>query len=158
MARFKQTCLTPQLHQQIVAAVRAGGYPHLAAQAFGVRTSVLKDWLRRGIKDHAREPYRSFARAVTEAHAQARLKAEVAVLQDDPKWWLEHGPGRERAAKPGWSTAVKAAEKTAARRDVLHDPEILALLHLIVDALQPFPEARRAVAAVLLQQGVRMAA
>src|SRR5437762_13230908 len=87
--------LTPQLRSQIVAGVRAGGYPHVAAEAWGVPRAIFDLWLERGQAKDGREPYASFARDVQTAYAQARLRAELAVFEDDPKVWLAHGPGRE---------------------------------------------------------------
>src|SRR5438094_6168105 len=113
MAATRHTRLTLELHRQIVAAIRAGGYPHIAAQAFGVPAVVWDEWLRRGTAPAARPPYRWFARDVQQAHAQARLRAEIHVLGEAPKLWLEHGPGRDRADCPGWAGAVKPAADAA---------------------------------------------
>ena len=60
------------------------------------------DWLRRGNEKNAWEPYRTFAIDVRQAFAQARLRAEVAGFEKDPKAWLIHGPGRESEQQPGW--------------------------------------------------------
>ena len=46
---------------------------------------VFDDWLKRGLDANGREPYRSFANEVRQAYAQARLRAELAVFEDDPK-------------------------------------------------------------------------
>ena len=41
------------------------------------------------------------------AHAQARLRAEAAVLRKVPLAWLRFGPGRDRGPDaPGWTRAV----------------------------------------------------
>jgi hypothetical protein len=144
--------LTPQLRAQILAGIRAGGYPHVAAQAWGVSRELLDDWLRRGSGSAAREPYRLFAHDVRQAHAQARLRAEFAVFQDDPKVWLEHGPGREGPDNPGWTVSVKPVEPGPdGSRNVLGDPEIMAIFQLVLHALMPYPEARACVADQLLQ-------
>ena len=97
----KRFRLTPQLRSQIVAAIRSGGYPHVAAEAFGVAKEIFDDWFKRGHENGAREPYLTFGREVSEAIAQARLRAEMSVFKDDPKVWLEHGPGRETPTLPG---------------------------------------------------------
>src|SRR5262245_59434222 len=52
----RQPRLTLELHRQIAAAIRAGGFPHIAAQAFGVPAPVWDNWLRRGTARGAREP------------------------------------------------------------------------------------------------------
>ena len=150
--------LTPQLRSQIVAGIRAGGYPHVAAEAWGVPKDVFDDWLKRGLDANAREPYRSFACEVRQARAQARLRAELALFQDDPKNWLEHGPGRETDSNPGWSVAVKPAETLAERRNILLDPELMQLFRTLMQVLLPYPEARVQVAQALMNLGMEAAA
>ena len=142
--------LTPGLREQIVSSVRAGGYPHVASEALGVPKDVFDDWLKRGNADDAREPCRSFARDVRQAFAQARLRAEIEVYKDDPKLWLIHGPARETTERPGWSVSVKPAEPSATTRNALCDPELMALLGTLMQALMPYPEARAHVAQALV--------
>ena len=117
--------LTPEVSAQIVAGIRAGGYPHVAAEAWGVPKDVFDDWLERGNRKNAWEPYRSFARDVRQAFAQARLSAEMAGFKKDPKLWLVHGPGRESEQRPGWSVSVKPTEASAETHNVLLDPELM---------------------------------
>lgn len=143
MARRKPPRLTPELQQRIVATIRAGGYPHVAAQAAGVSAALFDEWLERGRAEGAWEPYRSFAEDVREAAAQARLRAETALFQDEPKRWLAHGPGRESAASPGWSAAVKPAASVAEGHRALLDPTFLEFVRELLEALKLFPEAHR---------------
>jgi hypothetical protein len=150
-SRFR---LTPALRKDIVAAVRAGGYPHVAAEAWGVPKEVFDDWLKRGEEADAREPYRSFAHDVRQAFAQARLCAEMAVYKDEPKVWLIHGPGRETEGHPGWSVSVKPAESSEQERNALCDPEMMALFRTVLQALASYPEARIRVAEVLMNVGM----
>jgi hypothetical protein len=147
--------LTPGLRSQIVAGVQAGGYPHVAAEAFGVPKAVFDDWLKRGSDKNARQPYLSFARDVCQAFAQARLRAEIEIFKEEPKIWLIHGPGREAVDSPGWSVSVKAAETSANDRNALLDPELMALLRALLLALEPFPEARAQVAQAIVHLEVK---
>jgi len=147
--------LTPELSKQIVAAIRAGGYPHVAAEASGVPKDVFDDWLAQGNRKNAWEPFRSFAMAVREAFAQARLRAEVEGYKKNPRMWLVNGPGRESEQRPGWSTSVKPAATTPESRNVLCDPEIMELFHKVLEALNPFPDARQKVADALAEHGMK---
>src|ERR1700678_4070987 len=104
--------LTPELEAKIVASIRAGGYPVVAAQAWGVSKELFERWLARGRRKNAREPYRRFARNVDQALGQARLRAEMDAYKDDPKSWLKHGPGKELPGQPGWSALVKSADSS----------------------------------------------
>ncbi len=154
----KRVRLTRELRAQIVAAIRAGGYPHVAAEAWGVPKDIFEAWLKRGNAKNSLDPYRSFARDVRQAFAQARLRAEMTGFEKDPKLWLVNGPGRESEQRPGWSVSVKPMETTAESHNVLRDPEVMQLFHTVLIALGPFPEARAAVAKALMDVGLKPAA
>ena len=143
MAKRSEPRLTPLRHQQIVSAIRAGGFPQVAAQAYDVPAPLLDAWLKRGQAPRAREPYRSFAHDVDTALAQARLRAETELFVEEPKRWLANGPGRDSTDNPGWSIAVKPVTTTSATRSALLDPEFLQLVHELLEALRLFPEAHR---------------
>ena len=149
----KRFRLTPEVQGQIVSSIRAGGYPHVAAEAWGVPKSVFEDWIKRAARDKAREPYRSFGNEVRAAHAQARLRAEIEIYQADPKCWLVHGPGRETAAGPGWSVLVKPAAAEPEDGNVLFSGAVMALFQVVIKTLEPFPEARVLVAKVISKLG-----
>lgn len=138
--------LTPDLQRQVVAYIRAGSYPHVAAEAAGIPAEVFDDWLRKGSLQRAKKHYQQFRAAVLAAQAQARLSAEIAVLRDDPKTWLTKGPGKETPDKPGWSGVVKPLISLTDNRSVnlLSDPTSSALITLLLNALAQFPEARKA--------------
>jgi hypothetical protein len=141
--------LTPALGQQICAYIRAGGYPAVAAEAAGIPVPVFRRWLARGMKQGARQPYRSFAEAVRQAQAQARLGAEMAGHKKDGLTWLKCGPGREAGSAPGWTQPLRAAPAEQREEDVLRRPEVARLIKVLLDALTPHPEARAAAAAAL---------
>jgi hypothetical protein len=135
--------LTPEVEAQILAFIRAGGYPHVAAEAAGVPAAVFARCLARARRRDAPEHLRQFAADVRKAAAQARLRAEVHAYDKDPELWLTKGPGRERAGCPGWSGLVRPdPQATAAGED---PPDVLALVATLARVLQPHPEARAAV-------------
>lgn len=150
--------LTAEVRSQILGSIRAGGYPHIAAEAWGMTKETFDDWMRRAAEPGAREPYRSFAKDVRLAFAQARLRAELNVFEHEPKIWLIHGPGRETDAMPGWSVSVKAAELSAVGRNVLMDPDLMRLFHKVIEALDRYPDARIEVADALMKMGVPIVA
>jgi hypothetical protein len=139
MARIK---LTPELEQQILSGIRVGGYPHVAAEAYGVPRALFEKWMRHGEK-HRTQPYRRFWRKVCQAQAQARLKAEMDARAKDARFWLHYGPGKETADTPGWSATVKPAPHRS-RAGTHLDPELFAQLAVILEVLLPYPEARQA--------------
>jgi len=141
--------LTPDLERLIIAAVRAGGYVHVAAEAAGVPRRVLRRWLARGRKD-AR--YRQFRLSVMQARAHARLTAEWELRNKDAKTWLQNGPGKEVIDAPGWGKEVIDAPgwgKSAADAPPNDQGDLWRLLGLLNEALTPFPEARQAAAAAI---------
>lgn len=142
--------LTPAIQQTILAYIRAGGYPHVAAAAAGVPQAVFERWLRLGQEPGGRRAYRQFFTAVLQAQGQVRLGAEIAVLKNKPLDWLKCGPGKEMPGSPGWTSTVKALAAEP-RVNPLLRPEIQHLVAVLLRLLTPFPEARAAVAEALVQ-------
>lgn len=140
--------LTPEVHQTIVAYLRAGGYPHVAAEAAGIPYRVFRGWLRTGSRGDSAKRYRAFARDVVQAIAQTRLLAESEVFKHDKRTWLRNGPGKEAEQIPGWSNPPRAEGRAPWEQgptDLLRSPEVLDLIRRLRTALEPFPEARDAV-------------
>jgi len=138
--------LTAEVQQAIVAYVRAGGYPHVAAEAAGVPGRVFERWLRRAAEGDER--FRALAEAVRQARAQA-------------------GWGRRwrRATSGRWTGCAAArASRRRSRPDgrarcgrrgrggglVLLEPEAQALFRAMLAGLGAFPEARVALARVAI--------
>jgi hypothetical protein len=138
--------LTPQLEQTIVAYIRAGGWPWIAAEAAGVPRTVFDRWMERGSAESARPAYRRFRLAILQAHAQARLGAEVAVLKGKPLDWLKSGPGREAPPRSGWTSAARPPAPPRAAPTALDDPQVQQIFAQVLEALAPWPEARALVA------------
>src|SRR3954449_11155033 len=108
------TRLNRGLQEQIVAAIRAGAFPHVAAQAFGVSRRTFEKWRRLGRCNEGDAEFFSFASAVSEAIAQARLRAEMEVFTEQPRIWLQHGPGRDASDCAGWTVAIKPIMRSRA--------------------------------------------
>jgi hypothetical protein len=139
--------LTPEIESAIVSYIRSGGYLWVAAEGAGIPRRVFAQWLRRGAKLRSRSRYRSFYVLVLQARAQARLAAEIETRKKDPRSWLTHGPGKERAGAPGWTNPGKArpaVKKTT--DDALATAKLLEIMSPVLEALAPFPDARAAVA------------
>ena len=145
----KRPLLTSAVEKMILAYVRAGGFAHVAAEAAGIPRDLFDEWMRKGEGDRTVKKYRLFAVAVRQAEAQARLGAEVAALKDKPMDWLKAGPGKETAAKPGWSALAKPRGGGDKPTPLLLDPGVQAFLRALLSALEAYPEARAAVAKVL---------
>jgi hypothetical protein len=140
----------PEQAEQILSFLRAGAFPHVAAEAAGLQRQVFRRWLKSGEKKRAREPFRTFAREVRKACAQARLRAELAAWKLDPKFWLKYGPGRELPDCPGWTGETRAGScGDPAAEDLALHPQWNQLCALLLGALDPFPEARFTLAEML---------
>jgi hypothetical protein len=136
--------------RMILLAIRAGGFPHVAAEAAELPAMVFDRYLRAGRRRRAPRRLREFAERVRQAVAQARLKVEIEVREKDPKFWLQHGPGRETTARPGWTTATRPVFRDKGQEvNPLESPEWARLWPVLLDALTPFPDARAAVAAAI---------
>ena len=147
----KPPLLTPEIEKTIVAYVRAGGYAHIAAEAAGIPRAVFEEWMRKGEAKRPSKAFKDFAIAVRQAEAQARLGAEVAALKDKPMDWLRAGPGKETTAKPGWSALAKPRAGAGKATSLLMDEGVQTLLRVLLQALEPYPDARAAIAGVLMK-------
>lgn len=136
----------------ICSWVRQGAFPHVAASAAGVAPEVWKRWLEAGKKALRQSaPYYKFFRELEKAKAQARIRAEIAVFDADPKTWLRSGPGKETADSAGWTTLVKPAIMNQQQINILASPEWNQLWAHILGVLGSFPDARTALADALIQ-------
>jgi hypothetical protein len=142
---------TAKIQEAIAAYVRAGGYPHVAAEAAGVPREVFEEWLRKAEGERPRKEYKAFAEALRDAAAQARLAAETRALKDKPMDWLKAGPGKETASEPGWSALAKPRPGAAEEAPLSENPQVQKWVRVVLRALEPFPEARAAVAAALAE-------
>jgi hypothetical protein len=92
---------------------------------------------------------------VRTAKAQARLKAEMAVMEDNPAKWLQQGPSKEKPEQEGWTVPVKPILREANQTiDVLLSPQMQGLFATILQLLEPFPEARARIATTLADESV----
>jgi hypothetical protein len=136
---------TPQLEESILAAIRAGSFPEVAAAAFGVPKRLFRKWKQQG---NVHDP-ESFAHKVAKARATARLDAEIRTHEKDPRLWLRAGPGRETKDAAGWTAFVRSQARAGAEINIFETPVILRLLTVLREALAPFPEALDAVTQAL---------
>jgi hypothetical protein len=153
--------LTPEAQNEIVAFIRAGSFPHVAAEAAGIPAFVFRRWLALGNPDGRRRGWRPHPlytplwNAVRQATAQARVLAETNAMRDLTARWLMHGPGKEQPNASGWSQAVRPQPAPPTpETSFLMDPEVRAMLAALLHALEPFPEARAAAAAAMDDSGV----
>lgn len=135
--------------RSILAAIRQGVYPWVAAEATGISREQFAAWL----KSRERR-YRRFAQEVRKARAWARLVAERHLFSDEPRVWLKSGPGREQNGEPGWSKDVPPLlGKESRLPHPLTDAAWRDLLGKVLETLTPFPEARAALIATLQLSG-----
>jgi hypothetical protein len=139
--------LTSEIEQKIVNFIRAGGFPWVAAEAAGIPRKIFHSWLRLGKRRRAKKLYRRFYQSVIEARAHARLTAELETRKNDPRFWLRHGPGREKPGAPGWTNPIKPIQlRKASQEERFMSPEFMRFLSRLMEILGPYPEPRAAVA------------
>jgi hypothetical protein len=139
----RPTLLTPERHKAIVAAIRAGSFDWIAAEASGISRETFRIWMRKGERDK-RKPYLALAADVRAARAQARLSAEIEVRRDQPFNWLRYGPGREREGEEGWTESSEIRHSGSV--GVMYSQEWTVISVAIEAALEAYPEAKIAVA------------
>jgi hypothetical protein len=136
--------LKPEVEAAIIAGIRAGGFPQVAAEAAGVPREVFDKWLRFGSQRKS-GPYKAFRMKVMQAQAQARLKAEIDVREKRPLQWLQGGPGKEKPNDPGWSATVKPLLQDNRSVNILANSDFTTLLATIMQVLAPYPDAKKAI-------------
>jgi hypothetical protein len=140
----------PEVVPSILAAIRAGGYPHVAAAAFGITKRVFDAWMNLGEGDRPKAPYKTFALQVRQAEAQARLRAEMGVMDEDPRFWLKNGPGRESEDTKGWAAMVRPILTGPTQNiNLFGSPDFLKFLSTMRTILAPHPELLAQLAAAL---------
>lgn len=98
----RPTKLTPDKHDRIITALKAGNYFETAARYAGVDPSTAHRWLNRGKDEDAPTEYQEFRNAVESARAEAEAR-NVALIQ--------------QAANTGtWQAAAWFLERTAHQR------------------------------------------
>jgi transposase-like protein len=74
----RRSKLTPETHEAIVKAVKAGASFENAAQAAGIDESTLYRWLRDGETEDASEVKRQFREDLYRAHAEVEVRVVAA--------------------------------------------------------------------------------
>ena len=152
MSDVRSWKITTEYVSRVAAFVRAGGFAAVASEAAGVPAAVFAAWLR-SARGRPRNPlYKQLDDEVRTAAAQSRLAAEIKVFEKRPEVWLRHGPGKETAAAPGWSQAVKPAGPEGPA-DLLASREVQEALGVLIAALAEFPELRLRIAGLLEAAG-----
>ena len=131
---------TPEITQMISSYLQAGGTPEVAAQAAGISEQTFNQWVAKGKTTRAPKAFKAFYRAVEQAHAQARLRAEIAAFNDKPLEWLKSGPCKGEVE---WGKRASGKKPVVDPLPQLHTQKFLQLL---LKVLQAYPEARKALA------------
>lgn len=141
--------ITPQLQRDILAFIRAGGHPEVAAEVAGVPREVFQRWMQQAKRPRASRLVRTLALQVRQAQAQARLAAEAEVFKSRPLDWLKCGPGKEVPNARGWSTPPRPLLLPEQDQVSLQHRVVQELVASLLDSLADYPEARQAAAARL---------
>jgi len=137
---------TPEMELQVLGAIRGGAFPHVAAAAFGVPRPVFVEWMHRG-RQQQRGAYRAFWLKVEQARGQARAVAEHEARDQDLKFWLRYGPGK--GGLSSWGAVRRQAKPGGG--DAMADPTFRKFLAGFIELLEPHPELRQAVTALVGQ-------
>ena len=103
--------LDPEIETRLLKYVRAGGFAWVCAESAGISRATFHRRMQQGAQDEdaGRETaFCAFREKVRQAHAEARLSAEIEVRRDEPLAWLTKGPGRTQPDAPGWTDAGEA--------------------------------------------------
>jgi hypothetical protein len=139
--------LTPERETEILAYIRAGAYPHVAAAAAGVPETTWNTWKERSTR---RGQYQAFFTKIKQASAQARVMAEIDARKEDVRFWLKNGPGKEQPDNPGWAAMVRPLlTGTNQTINLFSSRDFLAFMATLRAVLAPYPEALQALSIAL---------
>jgi len=136
---------TPEITQMISSYLQAGGTPAIAAQAAGISEQTFNQWVAKGKTTKAPKALKAFYKAVEQAHAQARLRAEIAAFNDKPLEWLKSGPCKGEVE---WGKRASGKKPVVDPLPQLHTQKFLQLLLKVLEA---YPDARKALADAMHQ-------
>lgn len=117
--------------REMLAFVQAGGMPEIAASAAGVEERRFHFWKVQLKKSGCPKRIRQWFQKLQQAHGQAVLRAQITAFNEKPLDWLKN-------------TSKEKGEPTPA-----DDSPLNSMLPVILKTLEPFPEARLALAKVL---------
>jgi len=136
---------TAEITQMITSYLQAGGSPAIAAGAAGISEQLFNQWITKGKTSRAPRALKAFYKAVEQAHAQARLRAEISAFNDKPLEWLKSGPCKGEVE---WGKKASGKKPVVDPLPQLHTQKFLQLL---LKVLQAYPEARKALADAMHQ-------
>ena len=108
----RHTLLTPELADNLLAALRAGAYLHVAARAVGIRRETLADWMRRGREGDA--PFAELLTQIEEAQAAGEVRNVATVANAARENWQAAAWLLERGYPERWgrvSTRLRLPDK-----------------------------------------------
>lgn len=117
------TKLTPQVHEKIVRAVRAGSFFSTACLHAGVSPETGWEWLRRGRGEDERRKtplYAAFAEDIARANADAELRAQTQLVVAGQQDWRANLAYLERRFPERW--ALRRYEVQMAQNDEWEGP------------------------------------
>jgi len=112
----RPTKLTPEVHDLIVSAVRAGNYMETAAAFAGVHKATLFAWLKRGATSKKNSAYVRFHDAVKKATAEAEVRDIQTILAAAETQWQAAAWHRERMNPDRWGRAARLDVRTESVR------------------------------------------
>lgn len=162
------TILTPELHRELVKAIKGGDFRNAAALRCGVHPTTLRNWLRQGLQEGAPEHFAAFAIEFLQAEMKLRQekldvlldpyvsRAQVAALT----WYMDrrfqmwrgkdYDPGPDGAEAidvlgqaEGGSSQLTAASAAALIPRLIAHPQIRGLLEAAGCTLPPLKETTR---------------
>ena len=111
----RPTSLTPKLREKIVALIRVGNYPSVAARAAGIGRATFFQWMARGRKGE--QPFADFADAVNTARGDAESFL-VGVIQSAAAGGDWKAAARMlEAMTPRWARCERVEKVVEDRRD-----------------------------------------
>ena len=97
----RQTKLTPEIQEKIVAAIRAGNYAAVAAGYAGISERTFYSWLQRG-REQTKGIYLQFLQAIKSAENESEVRAVAHIQKHMAENWQAAMTYLERKHPDRW--------------------------------------------------------
>lgn len=135
MSAGRPTALTPEVAKTIVTAVRKG-LPHGVCAALAkVHRNSLYNWMERGEKDEAEEPYASFAIEVR--HAEALWQEEIWDKIANARPGIPGVSGADLVSNLQWMMSVRFPRSYHGNVRANTEASVEEIMKRIVEVLEP---------------------
>lgn len=137
--RGRPTALTPEVHEKIVMAIRAGNYVETAAGLAGIHKDSFYAWLKMANKERD-GIYRRFSDDISKAIAEAEARDVALIARASLEQWQAAAWRLERRYPDRWGRRDRMAMEHSGRVTERKEHDITIRLEQVAKEYGPLAE------------------